>query len=133
MTPEQLATAFVTAINSQAADTMAELMTDDHLFIDSDGTEVPGRERMREGWIGYFEMVPDYRIEVNETFTRGQTVVFLGIATGTFNEAGVLKPENSWSVPAAWRALIEDQKVSVWQVYVNPEPMRKILDRIGAA
>jgi hypothetical protein len=133
MTPEQLATAFIAAINSQAIDTMADLMTEDHVFIDSDGTEVPGRERMREGWIGYFEMVPDYRIEVNETFTRDQTVVCLGIATGTFREAGVLKPENSWSVPAAWRALIEDQKVSVWQVYVNPEPIRKILDRIGAA
>jgi hypothetical protein len=133
MTPLQVASSFVEAINSQAIDTMAELMTEDHVFIDSDGTEVPGRERMREGWIGYFELVPDYRIEVNETFTRDQTVVFLGIARGTFSEAGVLKSENSWSVPAAWLALVEDQQVSVWQVYVNPEPMRRILDRIGAA
>ena len=133
MTPEQIATAFVTAINSRAIDTMAELMTENHIFIDSDGTRVPGRERMREGWISYFEMVPDYCIEVHETFTRDQTVVLLGIATGTFADAGVLKLENSWSVPAAWRALVEDQKVAVWQVYVNPEPMRKILDRIGGA
>jgi len=53
MTPEEVARSFVDAINSQRLDRLTELMTDDHVFIDSDGSEVSGRQRIREGWKNY--------------------------------------------------------------------------------
>ncbi len=64
MEPLKVALTFVEAINSGRAGELAALMTADHVFVDSDGTEVSGRERMREGWESYFAMVPDFRIEV---------------------------------------------------------------------
>lgn len=126
----EVARAFVEAINGGSIDKLAGLMTKDHVFIDSDGTEYRGRSRMVPNWQEYFALVPDYRIVVNETFVAGTTVMLAGEAEGTFAQDGLLKPENSWKVPAAWRAIVRKDKVAVWQLYVNPEPMTDIFKRI---
>jgi ketosteroid isomerase-like protein len=130
MTPEEVVIAFVEAVNSGNADKVGEWMTPDHVFIDSDGTGTNGREAMLDGWHAYFTLVPDYRIVVGERFARGDTVVLLGTATGTIQHDGELKPENRWSAPAAWRAVVKGEKVAVWQVYVNVEPMLEIMERL---
>jgi ketosteroid isomerase-like protein len=130
MSALETAKAFVEAINSCDADRLAEWMTEDHIFVDSDGQKYPGRERMRNGWRDYFSMVPDYKIEIIESFEQDHMVVFLGNAEGTFSEGGKLEKQNHWKVPAAWRAVVEGRKVALWQVYVNPEPMNKIVLRI---
>ena len=130
MTSKQVAEAFVAAINARDPERLAELMTDDHVFVDSDGKEHSGKDRMREGWRGYFSLVPDYQIEVAEIYSRGDRAVPVGIAEGTFTKDGSLLQENHWRVPAAWRAVVTDERVSVWQLYVNPEPMREILNRL---
>ncbi len=130
MTPEEVVNAFVEAVNSGSAENLAAWMTPDHVFVDSDGTGTNGREAMLDGWRAYFTLVPDYRIVVAERFSRGDTVVLLGTATGTIQHDGVLKPENRWSVPAAWRAVVKGEKVAVWQLYVNVEPMVEIMERL---
>jgi len=48
------------------------LMTPGHRFVDSLGGVTEGREKMRAGWVGYFRMVPDYSIVVEETFCDGK-------------------------------------------------------------
>lgn len=133
VTSIDVAMAFVEAVNAGSADRLARLMTEGHVFIDSDGAEYRGKSRMVPGWRGYFAMVPDYKIMVKETFAAAGTVMMAGEAEGTFSQHGTLKPENHWKVPAAWRAVIEDDKVAVWQLYVNPEPMASILKRINGA
>jgi hypothetical protein len=107
-------------------------MTDDHRFVDSDGREQSGRDRVRRAWEQYFSMVPDFRIRVEHAFSEGRSVALFGVAEGTFLENGVLEPRNHWVVPAAWRVVIEDGRVAVWQLYVNPEPMVEICRRIGS-
>jgi uncharacterized protein (TIGR02246 family) len=129
MTAADVAHAFVEAINSGDADRLSDLMTDNHAFIDSDGSEHAGRERMREGWREYFAMVPDFQIEVEHTLVQGGTAALFGRARGTFVQDGTLKPENHWVVPAAWRVVVEGDRVAIWQLYVNPEPMMEILER----
>jgi ketosteroid isomerase-like protein len=126
----EVAMAFVAAVNTGSVDLLGVLMTKDHVFIDSDGAEYRGRSRMVPGWKEYFNLVPDYKIIVNEAFVAGATVMLTGEAAGTFAQDGLLKTENSWKVPAAWRAVVRGDKVAVWQLYVNPEPMKIILDRI---
>jgi ketosteroid isomerase-like protein len=133
MDPLKVAMSFVEAINSQQVEKMAGLMTRDHVFVDSDGAETAGREKMRKAWGQYFSMVPGYRIEVEETFSRGNTIVLLGTATGTFSHQGTLDPKNRWSVPAAWRVVVDGARISAWQLYVNPDPMLKIWKRLGMA
>ncbi|MGD8414747.1 MAG: nuclear transport factor 2 family protein [Candidatus Latescibacterota bacterium] len=130
MNPTEIANLFVEAINSNDPDRMATLMTENHTFIDADGSEYPGREKMREGWKEYFSMVPDFRIHVKEVLFRDNLVALFGVAEGTFDQNGELRRENHWIVPAAWRVVVENGKVAVWHLYVNPEPMVEILDRI---
>jgi|SRR5271165_4923626 len=45
---------FLDHINQHDVDKLAEYMTEDHVFIDSLGQSVGGRERMRSSWRGYF-------------------------------------------------------------------------------
>ena len=85
---------------------------------------------MGPGWRGYFGMVPDFHIEVTDRFHRENVVVMLGRASGTFVQKGELRPENHWSVPAAWRVVVESELVAVWQLYATQHPMYLILDRI---
>jgi ketosteroid isomerase-like protein len=126
---ESVARAFVEAINSGSPERLARLMTEDHVFVDSDGTEVRGRAVMADGWRDFFGLVPDYRITVKEIATAGRTVLLAGEAEGTFAGAGVLRAEDHWRVPAAWRAVVEGSRVAVWQVYVNPEPLARAFRR----
>jgi len=80
---------------------------------------------MRAGGVGYFRMVPDYTIAVEETICDGPLVLMLGVVQGTYTADGKLKPENQWQTPAALRALIEDGKVAEWRVYADNEPIRQ--------
>ena len=132
MTPTETARSLVEAINSNDPGQLAKLMTEDHTFIDSDGSEHAGRDEMHRGWKQYFSMVPDLQIHVNEALFRDNTVALFGVAEGTFDQGGDLKAENHWVVPAAWRVVTENGKVAVWQLYVNPEPMVAIFNRIEA-
>ena len=124
-----IALAFADAINHQNVEAIANLMTEDHVFIDGLGMRVEGRQRMRTGWEGYFRMVPDYSITVEEIFLEGPVVVMLGTAQGTYSSDGALHPENRWMTPAAWRALIRGSRLAAWRVYADNEPIRQIMVR----
>ena len=104
-------------------------MTEDHVFIDSLGTRVTGRQQMQKAWQGYFSMVPDYSITVDETFSEGPVVVMLGAAQGTYSSWGTLRPENRWQTPAAWRAVVRGPLIAEWRVYADNEPIRQIMAR----
>ena len=123
--PVAVAQAFVRAINRQNAEELAGLMTADHRFIDSLGNLVSGRDKMCAGWAGYFRIVPDYTVAIEETYCDGLVVVMLGTAQGTYSSDGSLKPENRWQSPAAFRAYIEDGRVAEWRVYCDNEPIRQ--------
>jgi hypothetical protein len=138
----QVAREFVAAINRQDVDALAELMTDDHQFTDSLGNTARGRESMREGWKLYFQMVPDYQLQVEETYVNDSGVVMLGVAGGTYSHAfesvratgmptllpdGTSKVMNKWQTPAAVRAVIHDGLVAQWQIFADNEPIRKLM------
>ena len=131
MKSEPVVKAFVAAINSRQVEALSELMTDGHVFVDSDGTRLEGRERVTQAWSAFFAMVTDYRIIVGETLVRDDTVVILGRAEGGFRRDETPGEKHQWSVPAAWRAVVDGAHVALWQVYVNPEAMARTLERIG--
>lgn len=125
MTPIEVVLQFVDAVNAKDLPRIASLMTDDHRFIDSLGAAVSDVEEMRRGWQVYLEMVPDYWIEVDETYSNGEVVVLLGTASGTYTTDGLLRAENAWSTPAAWRARVRGNHIAEWQVFADNEPMRR--------
>ncbi len=127
MTPLRVTQAFVDRINHQDTDGLAELMTEDHRFIDSMGQIMTSRETMRQGWKYYFAMVPDYALTPKSWLSDGAVVIMLGTAGGTYSPDGVRTPERSWSCPAACRALIRGTLVAEWQVYADNEPIRQLM------
>jgi len=129
MDPLELVKDFIHKISTRDVDGLADLMTEDHLFVDGMGTEVRGRETMRTGWASYYKMIPDYRIIAGRFFRDGNTVGIFGTATGTYSKDGRLKPENHWEVPAAWLAEVTGNKIAHWQVYADNEPVRQIIER----
>jgi len=126
-----VAVAFAGAISRQDVDALVALMTPNHRFVDSLGGVTEGRDVMRAGWVGYFRMVPDYAIDIEETYCAGPVVVMLGVARGTYAPDGQISEENRWHTPAALRAVIEDGKVAEWRVYADNEPMRRLMANRG--
>ena len=64
MSPAETVQRFVDQINAHDVEGLSVLLTPDHRFIDSLGSIIVGRETMRQGWREYFQMVPDYHIEI---------------------------------------------------------------------
>ena len=122
---EKVAHAFVKAINKHDLEALKELMLESHRFIDSRGNVVVGRETVLAGWAEYFRLVHDYSVDLHESFCKGPVVVLLAVATGSYAVDGQLTMEDRWSAPAAFRAFVEDGKVSEWRVYTDNEPVRK--------
>ena len=49
------------------------------------------------------------------------------LAQETLAADGEIKKENFWKMPAAWRAVVRDSKIAVWQVYADNEPARAVM------
>ncbi|HYL04564.1 MAG TPA: nuclear transport factor 2 family protein [Thermoanaerobaculia bacterium] len=118
---------FVARINRHDVGALVERMTDDHLFVDSLGAEMRGREAMRGGWTAYLGWFPDYRIEIHQMLAQADRVLACGVARGTFDSGGAPRAEDAWSAPAAWRAVVRDGRIAEWQVYCDNEPARRVL------
>jgi ketosteroid isomerase-like protein len=120
---------FLDRINQHDVDKLAEYMSEDHVFIDSLGHSVSGRENMRAGWRGYFAFCPDYWVSHEEIFPSGRLVAVFGAAGGTIAANGKLPPENTWRASAAWLAIVENGLVKQWRVYADNKPVYDILAR----
>jgi ketosteroid isomerase-like protein len=129
--PESVAQAFVRAVNRQDVEGLVALMAPSHRFVDSLANVVQGPEKMRAGWAGYFKLVPDYSIAVEESFCDGPVVLMLGVAQGTYAPEGNLKSENQWKTPAVFRAQVEDGLIAEWRVYADNEPIRELMRKNG--
>jgi limonene-1,2-epoxide hydrolase len=127
--PSDTVLAFVQAINRHEIATITNLMTPDHEFVDSLGAVVRGAGRMREAWIAYFFMIPDYSIEVTGIFPQGARIAVTGRASGTVAVRGELPPANRWEIPMAAEAEVRDGRVARWQVFADNDPVRQILSR----
>jgi len=123
--------AFIAAINEGDAVQLAELMTEDHTFVDSGGTVESGRSNMTNGWNEYFRMFPDFRVEVQCMLHDGNLVAAFGSASGTYNGRRGLVPANRIEMPAAWRAIVENGKIKFWQVYADWTEGRRIIAEDG--
>ena len=126
-TTVDVALRLVEAICSHDVERILSLVTDDHVLIDSGGQDLQGKKVVGVAWTAYFLAFPDYRIMVSEIIDRGAVVALFGTAGATFSVEGRLLPENSWAIPACWKAVIEGERVAEWQVYADNEPVRQIL------
>ena len=127
MTAVEVFASFIDQINAHDVDGLCELMSEDHLFVDSLGRSIRGREGTRKAWEAYFSLFPDYAIACEETIQRADLVIGAGTARGTYLVDGLLFPENGWEIPAAWKAIVEDGRIAEWRVYADNDPVRRIM------
>lgn len=121
MSNKETVLAFVEAINAHDMNRLTELMSADHVFVDAHGNDVAGNEKMIAGWRGYFEWFPDYYIEVTEIFEgeltaeKRQTFALVGFAGASFKG----NADASWRLPAAWKAIVKENRIALWQVFAD--------------
>ena len=127
MTATETALEFMERINRRDAEGLAALMTEDHVFTDSLGQTVRGRDNMRAGWKGYFAFCPDYWVSHEDIFAAGDRVAIFGAAGGTIAVEGKLLPENKWRTEAAWLAVLEKGLIKEWRVYADNKPVYEIM------
>ena len=120
---------FVEAINSVNVDKIYVLMTENHLFIDSKDNRVKGRENMKQAWVGYFALFPDYKIEINEILEKDLLICILGYASGTYKNLKNKNDSNHWRIPAAWTAIVKGNQIKVWQVYADNSVVLDIINK----
>jgi SnoaL-like domain len=132
MNPMDIVLHFLERINQHNADKLAELMTESHVFIDSLGNAVTGREKMRLGWRNYYAFCPDYWVSHEGIFSEGFRVAIFGAAGGAIAVNGKALAENKWRTPAAWLAVVENGLVSKWQVYADNKPVYDIIAKSTA-
>jgi ketosteroid isomerase-like protein len=120
---------FIAAINNHDVDQLTGIMSDDHIFIDGAGEKYAGKPGMKEGWKQYFQMFPDYRIEIIDTTGNEAVIGLFGYAEGTYKNKKDDYNSNFWKNPAAWKATVENGKIKCWQVYCDYTRLQKIIDR----
>jgi limonene-1,2-epoxide hydrolase len=119
---EFVARRFVAAINAHGPDALLAQCTPAHVFVDSLGTHISGESRLRQTWEWYFAQFPNYRIDVEALASVGGCVLLCGWASATH-------VASKWRIPAAWRGIVEGERVSHWQVYADNKPVYEILNR----
>ncbi len=121
---------FIGSINSANIDSLYDLMSNDHVFIDSRGNSMVGNDNMKKAWTGYFDLFPDYKIEINDTLQNDSAIVLLGYASGTYKTSNEnLDDSNHWKVPASWKAIVEHNKIKLWQVYADNSVAIEIMNK----
>jgi len=110
---------YIAAINEADLDRILSLMSDDHIMIDPQDHKMTGKDNLRQAWIGYFGLFPDYKIEVNEILEKDSLICILGYASGTYKNLKNDDNSNFWKIPLALAAIIKDNYISQWQIYAD--------------
>jgi hypothetical protein len=128
MDAREIVEAMAKAINSGRAETVVERMHPRGAFVDSLGGRIEGRAALLDAWRGYFQLVPDYRIEIEGMMTDGLDALLHGSARGTVHRGGRPVEGGAWEIPAAWRATTDGaRKVILWQVFADNKPVHDLL------
>ena len=100
--------AFNDAINARDLVDLVALMAPDHLFVDSAGSTVAGRDACRAAWASFFESFPDYRnvFETIDVFPDGE-IVATGRSVCSFE---------ALDGPARWHTSVANGQVTTWRV-----------------
>lgn len=105
---------FVEAINQQNLPKIIDMMADDFHFIDTYG-EQEDKEAMKTGWQGYFDWFPDYLIEIDDYLANEEFAMIIGKASASY----LGQADKHWAFPAAWKVVVEGQKIKTWQVFCD--------------
>jgi len=119
---------FIDRINARDVEGIIRFLSDDHVFIDAQGNEFKGKDRLRKGWAEYFVLFPDYNIAVEDILLKENLVVVFGYASATY-KGFTADPTNYWRLPAAWKGLTGKEKIKLRQVYADYALISEIIEK----
>jgi uncharacterized protein (TIGR02246 family) len=128
MEPAEVVVEFMARINERDAGGMAELMADDHVFVDAAGARIESRDAVLEAWRGYFAFCPEYWVTPDEVLADGDMVAVFGSAGGVLAPAQGQAEGNQWSTPASWFASVHSAKIKEWRAYADQTPVWKAIN-----
>lgn len=120
---------FIDSINKADLNRLSNLISENHVFIDSQGNKMKGKQNILDAWEEYFHLFPDYKIEAIESFRNADSVVLIGYASGTYQADESNPDSNHWKVPAAWKAIVKNNKVEFWQVFADNSVVFDIINK----
>jgi ketosteroid isomerase-like protein len=126
---KDIAIKFIEAINNHNVDEIVDLMSEDHLFIDAYGDKYIGKKGMKEGWQRYYELFPDYRVEISEIIESDSLIGLFGYASGTYKNIKDESNSNFWKTSASWKSVVKNKKIKHWQIYCDYSKLSKIIDK----
>ena len=129
LTKKETVLKFVEAINNANIEQLENLMADDHIFVDSGDGKYQGKENMKQGWIGYFSMFPDYKIEIIDMTENDSLIGIFGYASGTCKGSKDEMNSNYYRTPASWKVIVKHGKIKHWQVYCESKGFEEIVEK----
>jgi len=125
--PKEIVLEFIKVLNNADIESMLTFISRDHVFIDSLGNKIFGKENMENAWNGYFHIFPDYKIDVKEIFEHNNTIIILGKASGTYKNIKTDDDKYYWRIPVAIKVLVDGKKILHWQVFADNSPVIDII------
>jgi len=118
---------FIARINSHDVEGIITLCAHAHRFVDGLGQVLTGYDQLRVAWSGYFNLFPDYQIDIESLAVDREVVLAAGSASAT--AAAGTPTAQRWRIPAAWRAEVRGGLLVLWQVYADNKPVFDLLER----
>jgi limonene-1,2-epoxide hydrolase len=120
---------FVKSINDHDVNEIVNLLSEDHIFIDATGHKSVGKKGMKEGWKGYYELFPDYKIEISDITESESVIGLFGYVNATYKNLINELNSNFWRIPASWKTIVENNKIKHWQVYCDYSDLFNIIEK----
>jgi len=106
--PKAIVLQFNDCINTRDIDGLAFLMSEDHIFIDTQENQIYGKKNSLSAWKNFFELFPDYKNTFRTIIITDNLVKIRGYSTCSDNRLNGL---------SIWTARIKGEKIAEWRVY----------------
>ena len=125
MTNKQTIIAFIGSINAHDVEGLGALMSDDHTFIDAHDNQISWqREDARR--LARLPRVVSRLLHRSYRCVRGRdSFALLGFAGGSYQN----QQSESWRLPAEWKAIVQNDLVTLWQVFADTKIPSEIIER----
>ncbi|MBK5723137.1 hypothetical protein JGH11_19915 [Dysgonomonas sp. Marseille-P4677] len=113
---------FNSCINNADIESLADLMTEDHIFIDMENNRIEGKYNcITQAWKPFFKLFSNYQNIFEEIiFKKDSTVIIKGFSISSDERLNNLR--------AIWFVEIKEEKVSLWRVYPDTKEIRNMLN-----
>jgi RimJ/RimL family protein N-acetyltransferase len=119
--PKSIALQFNECITNADLNGLVNLMTEDHLFIDTANNRIRGKDNNKiQAWEPFFNLYPGYRNIFENIVVRGSNVIMQGYS--------ICSDEILNNVHAIWVTEIINDKVALWHIYPDTKENREIFN-----